>query len=254
MPIINRVREKLARGEAALNGWLWFPDSFAAEITAAQGYDSVTVDMQHGLIDRGDTVSLFQAIATQGVTAMARVQSNDAGDIMKLLDAGALGIICPMVSTRAQSESLVSACRYPPRGSRSFGPSACITRYGQNYVAEADASVMAFAMIETREALANLDEILSVDGLDGVYVGPNDLALSLGYGASQDSKEPEIVAAIAMIAEKAIRHGIIPGIACPSGEVARRRIEQGFRFVTPGNQASLLAAAARAAVLEAKGG
>ncbi|MFM7690537.1 MAG: aldolase/citrate lyase family protein, partial [Alphaproteobacteria bacterium] len=95
-------------------------------------------------------------------------------------------------------------------------------------------------------------EILSVDGLDGVYVGPNDLALSLGYGASQDSKEPEIVAAIAMIAEKAIRHGIIPGIACPSGEVARRRIEQGFRFVTPGNQASLLAAAARAAVLEAK--
>jgi 4-hydroxy-2-oxoheptanedioate aldolase len=250
----NNVRAAWAKGQAAVNGWLWFPDSFAAEILAAQGFDSVTVDMQHGLIDRGDSVALLQAIATQNVTALARVQANIPGDIMKLLDAGALGIICPMVSTRAEAEAFVAACRYPPQGNRSFGPSACITRYGADYVERANDQVLAFAMIETREALANLDDILSVPGLDGVYVGPNDLALSLGYPASQDSTEKEIVDAIATIAAKAHQHGVVPGIACPSGAVARKRIAQGFRFVTPGNQAALMAAAAKAAVAEARAG
>lgn len=252
MPIRNTLREAWARGEPAVNGWLWFPDPFAAEITAAQGYDSVTIDMQHGLIDRGDCVALLQAIATQGVTALARVQSNDAGDIMKLLDAGVLGVICPMVSTRAQCEAFVSACRYPPRGQRSFGPSACYTRYGQDYVSHADDAVLTLAMIETCEALENLDDICSVKGLDGLYVGPNDLCLSLGYKASQDSAEPEVVAAIKSIREAAERHGLVPGIACPSAAVARKRIAEGFRFVTPGNQGYLLASAARAAVEEAR--
>ena len=250
--IPNKVRAAWAEGRAAVNGWLWFPDSFAAEIFSAQGFDSVTVDMQHGLIDRGDSVACMQAIATQGVTALVRVQANIPGDIMKALDAGALGIICPMVSTRAEAEALVSACRYPPRGSRSFGPSACITRYGADYVAEADGAVMAFAMIETRAALANLDEILAVPGLDGVYVGPNDLALALGYPATQDSSEPEIVDAIATIAAKAKAHGVVPGIACPSGAVAKKRVQQGFTFVTPANQASLMAGAAKAAVAEVR--
>lgn len=251
--IKSRVREVWKEGGVAINAWLWFGDSFSAEIMAGEAFDSVTVDLQHGLIDLHAAVTMLQAISIRpATTPIARVQSNDPGSVMKLLDAGALGIVCPMISSRAECETFVAACRYPPQGVRSFGPSRCLVRYGADYVREADEAVITFAMIETRQALDQLDEILSVEGLDAVYVGPNDLAMALGYPPSQDSSEPEIVEAIALIASTAKKHGVIPGIACPSGAVARQRINQGFRFVTPGNQANLMAAAARAAIAEAR--
>ena len=246
--IKNAIQEKLESGEVVVNAWLWFGDSFAAEIMAAQGFDSVTLDLQHGLIGLHEAVTMLQAISSQPVVPLVRVQSNDSGWIMKMLDAGALGIICPMISTREECERFVAACRYPPVGVRSFGPSRCNARYGADYADFANDSILTFAMIETRLALENLEDILSTPGLDAVYVGPNDLALALGYPPSQDSIEPEVIEAIDRIVTTAIRYKISPGIACPSGEVARRRVKEGYRFVSPGNQAGMMAAAARTAI------
>jgi 4-hydroxy-2-oxoheptanedioate aldolase len=176
----NNLRSIWKRGGAVINGWLGIPSGVAAENMAQAGWDSLTVDLQHDLVDYQAAVSMFQAITTTPTVPMARVPWNEPGIIMKLLDAGSYGIICPMINTRAEAEAFVGACRYAPDGYRSFGPLRATWYAGADYVKGANSTVLAFAMIETTKALGNLDEIMSTPGLDGIYIGPSDLGLSMG--------------------------------------------------------------------------
>lgn len=238
-------------GGAVLNGWLSIASPFAAEIMAAQGYDSVTVDLQHGIVDYQSAVSMFQAMAMSGVTPIARVPWLDPAAIMKILDAGAYGVICPMVNTREEAERLVSYVRYPPNGCRSFGPSRAVFSAGADYGSHADQEVVCFAMIETRQGFNNLEDIVSAPGLDGVYIGPADLTLGLtgkSYPTGFDREEPEMVAAIQRILSSAHAAGIKAALHCGTPAYAAKAVEWGFDFVTVGNDVRLLAAAASSSV------
>lgn len=250
----NRVRTLWASGKAAVNGWLAIPSVFSAETMAHAGWDALTIDMQHGVVDYADAVSMLTAISTTSVTPLVRVPWLDAGMIMKMLDAGAYGIICPMVNTRADAEQLVAAMRYPPRGSRSFGPIRALLHAGADYPRHADETVIAFAMIETRQALDNLGEILSVEGLDAVYIGPADLSLALGCTPRFDQEEPPVVEAIDLILAKAREHGVVPCIHNGTPDYALRMVEKGFRLVTVASDARLMAAGAQQVVARMREG
>lgn len=244
----NTVKERLLKGESIVNGWLGIPSSLSAEILGLSGFDSVTVDLQHGMIAFDAALPMLQALSATAAIPLVRVPSNNGPQIMSLLDAGAYGVICPMISTADQAAAFVSACRYPPKGDRSFGPSRAILYGGDDYYQHANDTILTLAMIETQQGLDQLDEILAVDGLDGIFIGPNDLSLALGQAPSSEPKADVVVKAIAHILARAQVHGKIPGIFCSSGQAAAMRIQQGFKFVVPGNDANILKQAAVAAV------
>src|SRR5262245_6698631 len=237
----NTLRKIWARGEAVVNGWLSIPSSFSAEVMAHQGFDSLTVDMQHGVVDYQTGVTMLQGISTTGVMPLARVPWNDPAILMKTLDAGAYGIICPMISTRAQAEALVQACKYPPRGYRSWGPVRASIYAGADYGDHANDDVVVMPMIETAEALKNLDEILSVPGVDAVYVGPSDLSLALGCKPRLDQTDPPVVEAQQQIVDACKRHGVVAGIHNNTAAYALKMIAAGYQFVTLASDSRFLA-------------
>jgi 4-hydroxy-2-oxoheptanedioate aldolase len=228
----NKLKSIWARGEAVVNGWLSIPSAFSAEVMANQGFDSLTVDMQHGVIDYQVAVTMLQGISTTGAMPLARVPWNDPARLMKILDAGAYGVICPMVNTRAEAEALVRACKYPPRGYRSWGPVRASIYAGADYGDHANDDIVVMPMIETAEAMKNLDDILSVPGVDGVYVGPSDLSLALGLKPRLDQTDAPVVEAQQKIAEACKRHGVIAGIHNSTASYALKMIAQGYQFVT----------------------
>ena len=238
----NQLRNLWAADQAAVNGWLTLPDSFSAEVMANQGWDSLTIDMQHGLIDPAAMVGMLQAISTTATVPVVRVPWLEPGAIMKALDAGAYGIICPMINTREDAQKLVSFTHYAPQGTRSFGPIRASIYGGADYATRANDTIVSFAMIETAQALDNLDQILSVEGLDAIYIGPSDLSLSLGCRPVFDDVDPKAAEAIDHIVERARAHGVQAGIHNGRPDVALARIAKGFRFVTVGSDVRLLAA------------
>ncbi len=249
----NRLRELHREGRASVNAWLSVPSSYHAEVACHTGVDAATVDCQHGMIGFEAAVAMFQAIGGAGAVPMVRPSANDAPEIMRFLDAGAYGVICPMISTAAEAARLVSACRYAPAGTRSFGPARGLLHGGPDYFARANDEILVLAMIETREALANLDAILDTPGLDGIYVGPNDLAIELGQAPRSEHDHPEVVAAVERARAETVRRGLLAGIFCSNGAAARTRIAQGFGLVTPGNDAAVFRAAYTAQVSAARG-
>ena len=249
----NGLKLKWSEGRPTINGWISIGSSFSAEVMAAQGYDSLTVDIQHGVVDYRDAVLAFQAVRASGAAPMARVPWLEPGIIMKALDAGAFGVICPMVNNREQAERLVSYCRYPPKGTRSFGPTRANIAAGPNYYAAANDEVICLAMVETSESYGNLKEIVATPGLDGVYVGPADLTLGLTNGRLApgfDREEPEMVDAIKAIAHHSSEAGIRAGLHCGTVEYAAKAVGWGYDMVTISSDARLLAAAASAQVAE----
>lgn len=238
----NRLRQLWQRDEAAVNGWLAISSAFAAETMAHQGWDTLTVDLQHGVVDYAGMVGMLQAISTTATVPIVRVPWLEPGILMKTLDAGAYGVICPMVNTRDDAARLVAFTTYAPRGTRSFGPVRALLYAGADYPQHADATIVRFAMIETAQALDNLDGILSVEGLDAVYIGPSDLSLALGCRPTFDDVEPPVAQAIDHILDRARFHGLVAGIHNGSADAALARIAKGFRFVTVGSDARLLAA------------
>jgi len=244
----NRLLGIWRSGGYAINGWLHLPSSFAAEVMAHQGWDSLTIDLQHGLIDYQVAVTMLQAISTTSVVPTARVPWNDPVIIMKLLDAGCYGIICPMINTRAAAEAFVGACRYPPRGYRSFGPTRATIYAGSDYPDEADQQVIAMAMIETVQAVENIDDILSVPGLDAIYIGPADLSQSMGGSERSHPTEPRLVAALDTILAAAHRHAVVAGMYCGSPGYAARMVNKGVQFVTVLSDWRLMAAASQATI------
>jgi 4-hydroxy-2-oxoheptanedioate aldolase len=249
--IPNRLKALWAEGKPALNGWCSIGNPFTAEIMAAQGFDSVTVDMQHGALDYSALLPMFQAMRASGATLMARVPWLEPGIIMKALDAGAYGIIAPMVNSAEDAARLVSCLRYPPLGQRSFGPTRVSFAAGPNYAGEANDNMLAFAMIETADGMANLDAIAATPGLDGLYVGPADLTLALTRGRLApgfDREEPEMIAALQTIVAACRRNGLRAGLHCGTPDYAARAIGWGFDLTTVGGDSRFLAAAAGAAV------
>jgi len=241
----NRLRTLWQQNRYAINGWLAIGNSFSAEVMAHQGFDTLTIDLQHGLIDYTQMVPMLQAISTTPTVPIVRVPWLEPAAIMKCLDAGAYGIICPMVNTREDAQRLVSYAHYAPRGSRSFGPVRANLYGGSDYAAKADDTIVVFAMIETRQALDNLDSILSVEGLDAVYIGPSDLSLALGCRPVFDDVDPPTAQAIEHILARAKAHGVRAGVHNGVAAVAKARAAMGFDFVTLGSDARFLATGAQ---------
>jgi 4-hydroxy-2-oxoheptanedioate aldolase len=250
----NRLRTLWSAGSTAVNGWLAIPNGFSAETMAHQGWDTLTIDLQHGLIDQQAMVTMLQAISTTSTVPLVRVPWLEPGIIMKTLDAGAYGLICPMVNTREDAQRLVAYTSYAPRGTRSFGPVRALLYGGADYPQHADTTIVRFAMIETAQALDNLDAILSVEGLDAIYIGPSDLSLALGCKPTFDDVEPKVAQAIDHILARATAHGLVAGIHNGAPEAALARSAKGFRFVTVSSDARLIAAGSQQVLARMRAG
>lgn len=237
----NRLQRLWSEGRAAANAWLSLADGFGAEIVALAGFDSVVFDLQHGMAASADLPRLLQAVSSSDAVPLVRVPANDPAMIMRALDAGAMGVIVPMVETAEQAAAAVSAARYPPAGTRSFGPTRAAQLYGEGYHLHADAEIIVFCMVETRRGLENLDAIAAVEGLTGLYVGPADLSYAVGALPRMDSDDPAQIAAVARILAACGENGIVAGIHTGDTEFARRKAEEGFGFVTVAVDAKALA-------------
>lgn len=232
MPKATRaLRERWARGETTANAWLTLADPMIAETASHAGFDSLCIDMQHGLIDHGAALQLLRATSASGLPTLVRVPWNQPSDLMRVLDAGAHGVIVPMIDTPEQAAQLVESCLYPPLGQRSNGPiRASVVEEG--YFERANDELLLFAMIETRGALEQLDAILATPGLSGVYIGPTDLGLALGLPPEMDSQRPEHQATVRHIIDRAHAHGLIAGLHCASAGFARLAAGWGADLVT----------------------
>ncbi len=241
----NPLRAVWRADRPAVNAWLSLGDPFAAEIVAASGFDSVCVDLQHGLADLGSLTPMLQAVGCTGAVPLARAPWNDASTLMRILDAGALGVIVPMVDDAEQARRAVAACRYPPVGIRSFGPTRAAVAHGAGYAERANQEVLVFAMVETRGGIEAAEEIAAVDGLDGIYVGPADLSFALGLPPRLDNDHPDHVRTVAAILEACRRHGKIAGLHTADPDFARAAAGRGFRLLTIATDAACLAAEVR---------
>jgi 4-hydroxy-2-oxoheptanedioate aldolase len=250
----NNVKKIWASGKAVINGWLAIPSAFSAECLSKCDFDSITVDMQHGVQDYMSMVACFQGMQASPVTPMVRVPWNEPGIVGKVLDAGAMGVICPMINTRKEAEAFVSYCKYPPDGARSNGPIRA-GMYGEssNYQSTANAETLCIPMLETKTAVKNLEAILDVEGIAGVYIGPSDLGFSYGLVPILDRDEPEILKIYDKIIKEADKRGIAVGIHTGSASYAARAIGMGFKLVTVGpNEVALMVSAAKAAIAQVR--
>jgi 4-hydroxy-2-oxoheptanedioate aldolase len=217
-------------GEPTLGAWLSLPSTVAAEAVARLGFGFVNVDMQHGLIDYQKALEILQVLDHGSAPPIVRVPVNEPGIIGKMLDAGAMGVIVPMVNSRAEAEAVVRSCRYAPQGSRSFGPTRAAMA-DTDYFANANTDIATIPMIETVEAIKNLDDILSVPGLDAIYVGPADLSVTLGLPPGNNDDDAEFTAALLTITAACRRHGVVAGIHA-NVALCEKRLEQGFQMIT----------------------
>lgn len=237
----NIVKQKWENGESIVNGWLHIGSGWTAEVMARTGFDSLTIDMQHGPVDFGQALEMLRGINTTETVPMARVPWNEPGIIMRLLDAGVYGIICPMINSREECEQFVGACRYHPEGYRSTGPTRVSLYAGSDYIENANQEILALAMIETAEAMENLEAITRVPGLSGVYVGPADLRLSLyGMGHKVGMDAPEFQEVLDRILAACKSAGIYAGIHVGSPEDGRKMLAKGFQLVTPMSDTTFL--------------
>lgn len=246
----NRLKQLWAEGRPALNGWLSIGNPFVAEIMAAQGYDSVTIDIQHGALDYSAALPMLQAMRASDVTPLVRVPWREPGIVMKALDAGAQGIICPMINSASEAAEFASFMRYPPRGQRSYGPTRAAIAY-DGYGMAANDEVLAIAMIETRDGIDNLDAIAATPGIDGIYIGPADLTLGTQQGRLApgfDREEDEMLALIRRILAACKANGIHACLHCGTPDYAAKAIGWGFDLTTVGGDSRLLASAAGASV------
>lgn len=230
----NRLRQIWAEGKPVINAWCSTPGAFVAEAVASMGWDAVTIDTQHGLIGYSEMVAMLHAMAAAPVTPLVRVSWNAPGEIMKALDAGACGVICPMINSRAECEAFIKAARYPPLGQRSFGPIRAALVAGAGYAEESNDQLLTLAMIETAEALERADEITATAGLDGVYIGPSDLAFSLGLAPMQDSQDTTVLAAFERIVASCRKAGVRAGVHTSSVAYSQQMLAMGFDLVTVG--------------------
>ena len=249
----NALKTAWKSGQKTINGWLAIPSGFSAEVMAQAGFDSITVDLQHGVQDYQSMVQCFQGMQKHPVLPMVRVPWNEPGIIGKVLDAGAYGLICPMINTREEAQALVSYMRYPPAGKRSNGPiRAGIYGAASGYQATANEEILCLPMIETQQAIDNLDSILDVPGIDAVYIGPSDLAFSRGGTPTLDQETQQAMDTYQQILDATKKRSLNACIHCGTPAYAARMLKMGFDMVTISNDSGIMLQAARAAVTAAK--
>lgn len=228
------LRQLWDAGEPTIGGWCSIPAAFSAELMGRCGFDWVCVDTQHGLIGYDVMASMLQALSITKTPPFVRVPWNQPDHIMKALDGGAQGVVVPMVDNAEQARQAVDAAKYPPLGSRSWGPTRAAFELGPDYSPEsANHQTIVAPMIETPDGFTNLDEILAVPGVSAVYVGPSDLAVSHGikFGDSEHTRMIE------HIADRCQHHGIVAGIHCDRIETVHRWRDVGYRMFTVASDA-----------------
>jgi len=230
----NTLKTIWARGGVTINGQCGIASSHVAEVMCNMGYDSLLIDMQHAPINFDDMFAMLQAASTTNTIPMVRVTWNDPALVMRVLDSGAYGVICPMVNNAEECRKFVGACLYDPLGYRSYGPVRGYLYAGPDYYARANETIMPIAMIETKEAVENIDAILSVPGLAAIYVGPSDLAITYGLSPNEGPHDPKLHAVFDTIVAACRRHGVVPGIHGFDPPYSKARIAQGFQWVTCG--------------------
>lgn len=243
------LRTRLAQPDPFYFSWMTLPGAIVAGQVARLSYEGVCIDMQHGLSGFTDVAAMSPAITAAGKPVILRILWNDPGLVGQALDAGAQAVIAPMVNTPAAAAALVKAAKYAPQGMRSWGGYAAVQAAGlvpADYLKQANSRTMIFAMIETEEALGNLDKIAATPGLDGLFVGPNDLSISLGFGLGKDLKIPKLEAAIKSIAAAARKHKLVPGAFGGSPEACAFFAGHGYRFIAAATDVGLMAAGAKA--------
>ena len=238
----NALKQKWQNGDSALCAWLATACPITAELYARAPYDAICIDLQHGLLEFPEALSILQCVSALDVTPIVRVADHNGAAMQKVLDAGAYGIICPMVNTAAQCADLVRCVKYPPRGERSFGPNRAVFCAGNDYVEQANHEIVVFAMVETAESLQNLDAIIATEGLDGVFIGPADLSMSL-ENHFNGSISAAVMKHIDRIIELCNAQGKYTGIACPNIEIARRFRAKGCHLISIANNIRFLRAA-----------
>jgi len=249
----NQALKTWREGGQTIGCWLSMGNAYSAEALSKMGFDWVCVDLQHGLVDYQDLTYMLPAISTSNTTPIVRVPWNEPYEIMKALDAGAYGVIVPMVNNREEAERAVDACRYPPQGHRSFGPIRAALYGGRGYAAEANDQIACLAMIETEDGIANLDEILSTPGIDGAYIGPSDLALAIGLTPRGDNDDPKHAETVQKILDACRKHGVAAGIHTSSLEYTQRYLKQGFNLVMLGSDTGWMMAGAARELAAARG-
>ena len=245
------LRDRCADGATALGAWISLRDPLLAEAAALAGFDYVVIDMQHGIADLADVVAMLPAMARTQAIPVVRVPWNEPGVIGRVLDAGALGVIIPLVNTVADAQRAVAACRYAPAGGRSIGPMVNRVRYGADYASVANEVVACVPMIETRQAVEDVDAILDVPGIDAVYMGPSDLSLTYGLSPVVDQHNDVFDDALQRVVDSCRRHGVIPGIHA-NAALAAKRHAAGFRMITVGFDASSAISALHADIAAAR--
>jgi 4-hydroxy-2-oxoheptanedioate aldolase len=225
---------RLSKASAAVLGaWLFLREPLAAEVASRAGYDYVCIDLQHGLQSFDTMNAMLAHIAAGPAVPMTRVPALDPAVIGRVIDAGSLGVIVPMVNTPEQARLAVRACRYAPVGDRSVGPMGAGVRFGSRYVANANDVVQVFPMIETPDAIAAVDDIAAVPGVGGLYVGPADLSLGMGFRVGMDQDSADFDAALGRVVAACQRNGIIAGVQA-SPALVPKRLNQGFTMITVG--------------------
>ncbi|MCC6705311.1 MAG: 2,4-dihydroxyhept-2-ene-1,7-dioic acid aldolase [Thermomicrobiales bacterium] len=245
----NKVKELWKAGETVRATWCTTGDPLTAEVLGNAGFDAVLLDMQHGFgIDPRTAGKCFQAISATPAIPLSRVPWNDPVHIQFALDAGSYGVIVPLVNTAEDAARAAGATRYPPVGFRSNGPNRVSLYAGADYVERANDEIICLVMIETLEALDNIEAIAATPGIDGFFIGPGDLAMSMGLPAGIGSKSPEWEANVLKVRDVAKAHGLVCGIAPFGAADARRRTDMGFQFCPMGSDWGYLAQGAKAAL------
>jgi 4-hydroxy-2-oxoheptanedioate aldolase len=245
----NGTRARLKAGKAVVGTWLAVPSVVSARFMAQLGFDYLTVDMEHQPIGIESASAMFGVIAAAGVTPLARVPWNTGENIKRVLDCGAHGIVVPMVNTREEAELAVQAAKYPPAGFRSVGGSLHAMNFRTDpatYYARANEEILVVVQAESPQGVANAAEILSVPGVDAVFIGPNDLLAQMGQVPKMETDHPEFVQALDHILRTAERNGVAAGIHTANHEMCNRRLQQGFRFLAIASDARFMVAGAQA--------
>lgn len=248
----NKIKQIWREGKCATLGWLSISHGFTAEVMARQGFDALCIDLQHGTNELNDVLPLLQAVSQTDTVPIVRVAWNEPATIMRALDLGAYGIIVPLVNTAEEAAAAVAACRYPPVGMRSSGPVRALHYGGPDYVTHANDEILVFAMIETKEGLANLEAICATPGLDAVYIGPADLSFALGLPPRGDNPDPLHLATCDKILAAAHKHGIKAAMHCASAAFAAGAVKRGFDMVMLTSDLSCMIAGARQQLDELK--
>lgn len=231
---LPRLRQVLGEGGTVLGMWAGIPSSLPAEFAGAIGYDYVCVDQQHAPLDAGELTAIMQGAHAGGAAPLVRVAENQPWLIARALDLGALGVIVPMIDDAGAAGRAVAACRYPPDGLRSFGPVRAGLAIGSSSTSDLGSEPLCLVMIETREGLDHVEAIADTPGLDGIYVGPADLALALGLEPARRLEHPRLLEAIERVRAACESRGLIAGLQCLDGSDAARFRERGFRLITVG--------------------